>query len=152
MNKQHYIRLSGAERAELGALIRREGASTFAQTRARILLHADVAGIGPHRTDEEIAAAVAVTPRTVARVRSQFGREGLSATLQRRPRFDRRPRKLEGAKEVQLVALVCSDPPPGHARWSLRLLSSRLVELDVVDPISPETVRQTLKKTSSNRG
>jgi transposase len=148
MNKQHYVHLTAAERAELSRLLRREHESTFAQTHARILLHADVAPSGPHRSDVEIAAAVGVEVRTVARVRSQFAREGLAATLARRPRFDRRPRKLAGADEARLVAVACSEPPPGHARWSLRLLSARLVELDVVDHIAPETVRQTLKKTS----
>jgi transposase len=148
MSKQHVVRLAAAERAELGRLIRREGASTLAQIHARILLHADVSPAGPHLTDREIAAAVGVEVRTVARVRAQFAREGLAAALHRRSRFDRRPRKLDGAAEARLVALACSDPPAGHARWSLRLLSQRLVELEVVDAISPETVRQTLKKTS----
>jgi transposase len=152
MNKQHYVRLIPAERTELCQLIRREHESTFAQTRARVLLHADVGETGPHRTDVDIAAAVGVAPRTVARVRSQFRREGLAATLRRHPRADRRPRKLEGAPEAYLVALTCSDPPPGHARWTLRLLSKQLVTLEVVDGISPETVRQTLKKTCSSRG
>jgi hypothetical protein len=152
MNKQHYVRLTAAERGELRALIRREHASTFAQTRARILLHADVAVDSPHRTDVDIAAAVGVTPRTVARVRSQFGREGLAATLRRHPRFDRRPRKLAGEREVRLMQLASSTPPPGHARWTVRLLTERLVALEVVDHIAPETVRQALKKTSSSHG
>lgn len=152
MHKQHVVRLTTSERGELGTLIRREQASTFAQTRARILLHADCGRAGPRRTDVDIAAAVGVDPRTVARVRSQYAREGLAATLTRQPRFDRRPRKLEGANELRLVALICDGPPPGHARWTLRLLSKRLVELEVVDHISPETVRQTLKKTSLSRG
>jgi transposase len=152
MYKQHIVRLSAAERAELSRLIRREDASTFAQIHARILLLADVSPNGPRLTDREIAAAVGVEVRTVARVRAQFAREGLAATLHRRPRCDRRRRKLEGADEARLVALACSDPPVGHARWTLRLLSKRLVELHVVDGIAPETVRQTLKKTTSNRG
>jgi transposase len=116
-----------------------------------MLLLADSGLTGPRLTDREIAAAVGVEPRTVARVRTQFAREGLAATLTRRPRFDRRPRKLDGTKEAQLIALTRDDPPPGHARWSLRLLSQRLVELEVVDHIAPETVRQTLKKTCSSR-
>jgi transposase len=152
MYKQHYVRLTTAERTEVTALIRREGASTFGQTRARILLHADAGLAGPRLTDREIAAAVGVEPRTVARVRAQYAREGLTATLHRRPRFDRRPRKLDGAAGAHLVALACSEPPPGHARWTVRLLSSRLVELEVVDHVAPETVRKALKKTSSSRG
>jgi hypothetical protein len=152
MTTHHVVRLTPAERAEVGVLLRREGASTFAQRRARILLHADRGVTGPRLTDVEVAAAVAVEPRTVARVRAQFATEGLAATLGRRPRADRRPRKLEGADEARLVAVACSDPPAGRARWTLRLLAARLVELEVVDGISPETVRQTLKKTRSSRG
>ncbi len=148
MNKQHFVRLTSDERAELGGLIRREGGSTFAQCRARILLHADTGVSGPRLTDVEIAAAVGVEPRSVARVRAQYVAEGLAATLKRRPRADRRPRKLEGAAEAQLVAIACTKAPAGRDRWSLRLLAERLVELDVVDGISPETVRQALKKTS----
>jgi transposase len=152
MNKQHYVQLTAADRAELSRLIRREHASTFAQTHARILLLADNSQIGAHLTDREIAAAVGVDVRTVARVRSQFAREGREATLVRRPRYDRPRRKLDSAQEARLIALVCGDPPPGHARWSLRLLSQRLIALEIVDGISPETVRQTLKKTHSSRG
>jgi len=152
MSQQHVVRLSPAERAEVGGLIRRAGANAFGQRRARILLHADRGVHGPCLSDVEVAAAVEVEPRTVARVRDQYATEGLTATLARRPRRDRRPRKLDGPTEAQLVALACTDPPAGHARWSLRLLAGRLVELEVVDGISPETVRQALKKTNSSRG
>lgn len=152
MNKQHYVRLTPDQRTELGTLLRREHASTFAQTRARILLQADSGQAGPRLTDREIAAAVGVEVRTVARVRSQFAREGLAATLRRRLRADRRPRKLAGAPEARLMQLATSTPPPGHARWTVRLLAARLVELAVIDHVAPETVRQALKKTSSSRG
>jgi Homeodomain-like domain len=90
--------------------------------------------------------------RRSARVRSQFIREGLTATLQRHPRFDRRPRKLDGAAGAHLAFLACSDPPPGHARWTVRLLTERLIKLEVVDHLAPETVRQALKKTTLSRG
>lgn len=151
-SKQHVVRLSGDERLRLSGLIRRDGASAHEQRRARILLHADVGYTGSRLTDIEIAAAVGVEPRTVARVRSQYEREGLEGTLHRRPRGDRQPRKLEGEGEVRLIALVSSDPPPGQQRWTLRLLAKTLVVLEVVESISPETVRITLKKTSSNPG
>jgi hypothetical protein len=151
MNAQHVVALTPQQRAELGTLLRREDDS-FAQRRARILLHADTGVPGQRLTDVEIAAAVAVEPRTVARVRAQFAREGLAATLARRPRADRRPRRLDGAAEAQLLAVACTAAPGGRPRWTLRLLARRLVELEIVDGISPETVRQTLKKTTSNRG
>lgn len=152
MPQQHVVRLTPAERTDVGRVIRRTGSSALAQRRARILLHADIGAPGPRLTDREIAAAVAVEARTVARVRARFAADGLAATLAPRPRADRRPRKLDGAAEARLVALACTEPPPGHARWSLRLLASRLVELEVVEGIAPETVRQTLKKTNSSRG
>lgn len=152
MNKQHIVRLTAAQRAEIGTHIRRAGASTLTQRRARILLHADTGLTGRHLTDIDVAAAVGVTSRTVARVRSQMVTDGLTAALGRRTRSDRRPRKLAGETEARLVALACTEPPAGHARWTLRLLTARLVELELVDGVSPETVRQALKKTSSSHG
>jgi hypothetical protein len=99
-----------------------------------------------------VAAATQVDPRTVARVRAAFARDGLERALcGRRPVFPPR-RKLSDVQEAQVLVLAQSDPPPGHARWSLRLLANRLVELAVVDGICPETVRRTLKKTISSPG
>jgi hypothetical protein len=151
-HKQHLVRLTPAQRAELGQLISRTGASAHTQRRARILLLADAGVDGPHHTDAEVAAAVLVAPKTVARTRSDFVTRGLDAALARRPRSDRRPRKLEGAAEARLIALTCSEPPPGQARWTLRLLSSTLVALEIVDGVSPETVRTALKKTACGPG
>jgi transposase len=141
------VSVTPSEREFLGEVIRRNGASAHEQRRARILLHADISQNGPRLTDVEIAAAVHVEPRTVARVRSQFGREGFAASLRRRPRQDRRPRKLDGDRETRLIVLACSDPPAGYTRWTIRLLAQRLVDLEIVPSISPETVRTTLKKT-----
>ena len=148
MSKQHVVELTDAERAELAALLRRDDPPGFTLTRARILLHADVGGGRPYRTDLAVATATAVDPRTVARVRAQFAADGLAATLVRRPSARVPVRRLDGDGEARLVQLACSAPPAGHARWSLRLLAGRLVELEVVDGIAPETVRQALKKTS----
>ena len=146
--KQHVVRLTLPERQQLGQLLTRTGAGAHEQRRARILLHADAASDGPRLTDREIAAAVGVTPRSVARVRSQFVRYGLTTTLHRKPRADRRVPKLDGAGEARLTALACSEPPPGHARWTLRLLADQLVHLEVVESICRETVRTALKKTA----
>jgi transposase len=88
---------------------------------------------------------------TVARVRRRWAAHGLDEALHRRPTGPR-PRKLDGAQEAHLIAVACSAPPEGHARWTLRLLASRLVELEVVDGIAPNTVRTVLKKTRSSRG
>jgi hypothetical protein len=148
VSKQHTVRLADGERAELAALLRRDDPPGFTLTRARILLHADVGGGRPYQTDLAVATATAVDPRTVARVRAQFATEGLAATLVRRPSARIPRRRLDGAAEARVVRLACSAPPAGHPRWSLRLLAGRIVELEIVDGIAPETVRQTLKKTT----
>jgi hypothetical protein len=149
---QHVVRLTSAERADLRALLAAGAAPARTQTHARILLKADVGAAGPRWTDARIAEAVEVSARTVARVRARCARDGLPAALGRKPPERVYRRKLDDAQAARLVAIACTEPPPGRARWSLRLLSRRLVELAVVDGISPETVRATLKKTSSSRG
>lgn len=122
------------------------------QRRARILLKADVGPEGPGWTDQRIADSLEVGLRTVERTRQLLVEQGLEKTLERRRR-PRPPRELllDGAKEAKLVALACGNPPEGYARWSLRLLADRFVELGHVESISHETVRQALKKTPSNR-
>ncbi len=150
--KQHVVDLTESGRATCATIVRRGTAAAFVQRRARILLQADVARPGRRLTDAAVAAAVLVGPRTVARVRHQFATEGLDAALGRRPRRANTPRKLDSAAKARLVATACGDPPAGHATWTLRLLANRAVALHIVDAISHETVRSTLKKTSSNPG
>ena len=118
----------------------------------RILLKADQGPNGPAWVDDAIADAVEVSQSTVARVREEFVEQGLDAALQRRAPRRQYQRKLDGAQEAHLVALACSTPPTGQARWSLRLLADKLVELDIVADVSYQTVRRILKKTSSSRG
>ena len=150
--KQHVVRLTPAERAEVRALVVAGVAPARTQTHARILLKCDAGAAGPRWSDARVAEAVEVSARTVARVRARFAHEGMAAALGRK-RPDRvYRRKLDSAQEARLVAITCTEPPPGQARWSLRLLANRLVDLAVVDGISPETVRATLKKTPSSRG
>jgi Homeodomain-like domain len=96
--------------------------------------------------------AVEVNPATVARVRQQYVTAGLDAALHRKPPARQYHRRLDGAQEARLVALACSAAPAGHKRWTLRLLADRLVELQVVETVSYETVRQALKQTASSRG
>ena len=150
--KQHVIRLTPAERAEVRALIAAGRAPAHTQTHARILLKCDAGTGGPRWSDAHVAAAVEVSARTVARVRARFAADGLAAALRRKHPDRVYRRKLDDAQEARLVAVACTAPPPGQARWSLRLLANRLVELEVVEGISPETVRATLKKTPSSRG
>ena len=149
---KHRVVLAAADRKRLQLLLRRSSTTALQQRRARILLAVDSGGGRPAPTDAAVAAATQVDARTVARVRAEFTRYGLERALAgRRPVFPVR-RKLSDVQEAQVLVLAQSDPPPGHARWSLRLLSARLVELEVVDGICAETVRQTLKKTTCSPG
>lgn len=144
--------LTDEQRAELRSLVGAGVAPARMLTRARILLKADHGEGGPGWSDAAIAGALDVNLSTVLRVRRQFVTDGLAATLERK-RPDRvYERRLDGAAEARLVALVCSAPPEDQERWTLRLLADELVRLEVVDAVSHETVRQTLKKTTSSRG
>jgi hypothetical protein len=140
--------LTAEQRAELRGLIGSGTAPARLLTRARLLLKADQGEGGPGWADAAIAGALDVHPGTVQRVRRQFVTEGLAATLARK-RPDRvYVRALDGRQEAHLIAVACSTPPDGQARWSLRLLADELVRLEVVEAVSYETVRRTLKKTS----
>ena len=150
MKKKFPVILSETERDELKHLIAAGTAPARKLTHARILLKADQSPEGPGWVDEMVAEAVEVSQPTVSRVRKQYFEEGLEAALNRRPPNREYYRKLDGKQEAHLVALACSDPPEGQARWSLRLLADRMVELEVVDDLSYQTVRRTLKKTNSS--
>ena len=152
MTKKYRITLTEDERTMLTTLIRSGTAPARTLTHARILLKADQAAGGPAWTDEAIRDALDVGLSTIARVRERFVEQSLEAALHRRSTPRPRPRLLDGSQEARLVALTCSAPPSGQEHWSLRLLADKLVELEVVDTISHETVRQTLKKTNSSRG
>lgn len=148
--KKYRVTLTADERNHLTAWIAAGKAAAQKLAHARILLKADQAG-GPGWTDDRIAVEVSVA--TVERVRQRFVEEGLEAALTRKPQArPSRERTLDGRAEARLIALACSAPPDGRKRWTLRLLADRLVELEVVEAVCPETVRQTLKKTTSSRG
>ena len=152
MSKRYRVRLVDEERAYLESLLSAGKAAARTLTHARILLKADEGPAGPGWADEAIAEALEVDRSTVERVRQRCVEEGFDAALRPRPSRQVRLRKLDGAQEAQLVALACSPPPNGRNRWTLHLLADKLVELEVVDSISYESVRRTLKKTFSNRG
>ncbi len=152
MASPYRVFLTVEQRAEVRGLVGSGTAPARMLTRARILLKADHGEGGPGWADAAVAGALDVHPATVQRVRRQFVAEGLAATLERK-RPDRvYERALDGRQEAHLVALACAEAPEGRARWSLRLLADELVRLEVVDAISHETVRRTLKKTTSSRG
>jgi transposase len=114
---------------------------------ARILLKADEGPSGPAWNDDQIVEALEVSRSTVERVRTRCVEEGPDAALRPRPSGQVRLRKLDGAQEAHLIAVACSPAPQGRKRWTLRLLADKLVELDIVDAVSYETVRRTLKKS-----
>jgi transposase len=145
------VRLSEEQRQSLERLVHTGTQPAHATRRARILLKADADGPDAW-PDERIAEALDVNRMTVSRVRAQFACEGLDATLHVKRAKGRQYRKLDGAQEARLVALACSKPPEGQARWTMKLLADKLVELEVVASIDPSTVWRTLKKTTSSRG
>jgi transposase len=151
--KKYKVTLTADERNSLQDLIAAGKAAAQKLTHARILLKADAAPGAPAWIDSRIAEAVEVDVTTVERVRERFVEQGLDAALTRKQQSrPSRERKLDGQAEARLIALACSDPPQGRARWTLRLLADKLVELEIIDDISTETVRQVLKKTNSSRG
>jgi transposase len=152
MNTKYAVRLSESERAHLRTLLGQGTARARQLTRARILLKANQGDGGPGWTDAAIAGALDVHPATVSRVRREYVTVGLAATLERTPPDRVYPRKADGTLEAQLIAVACGTPPAGRARWTLRLLAHELVRLEVVDTISYETVRRTLKQTGLSRG
>ena len=146
MAKRYLVTLSEDEQAHLLALTKKGKIDARKLRRAHILLQAD-AGVA----DTAIATALPVGTATIERIRKRFVEEGLAAALNERPRAGGR-RKLEGKQEAFLVALACSTPPDERPRWTMPLRADKLVELKQVEAIADETVRRTLKKTSSSRG
>jgi len=152
MKKKYIVTLTVEERQILQEMLSRGKAAARKLMHARILLKADVSTGGPGWNDEAIAEALEIGRATVERVRKEFVEEGLEAALERRRPRRLYARKLDGDGEAHLIALACQEPPEGRSRWTLRLLADRLVELEYVDQISYQTVRRTLKKTSSSLG
>jgi len=142
--------LTSEQRAQLETGIKSGNAPARVQTRARILLLADRSN-GEWRTDEEIAAALLCSRTTVANIRHRFLQEGLAAALVEKPRPGRAP-KSSGDIEAQISVIACSDAPEGQARWTVRLLTSRVIELGLVDHIDHTTIWERLKKTRSSPG
>ena len=148
MKKKYLVTLTADEREQLNVMITAGTASAKKLAHARVLLKADQGENGPAWVDEVIAEAVEVSTDTVARVRQRFVEQGLEAALVRKKQ-DRpsRERVLDGSAEARLLAVACSDPPDGRAAWTLTMLADKLVELEVVERVSRESVRRVLKKT-----
>ena len=150
--KKYVVHLSAQERERLETMVRTGKTSAQLLTRARILLKADAAEAGDGWSDSAIAAALDTSVNNVARTRQQLVEEGFEATLKRKYNSNSaRPRIFDGETEAKLIALACSPAPEGFARWSLRLLEEKVVELNIVDKASDNTIGRTLKKTFSSR-
>jgi hypothetical protein len=150
--KKYVVRLSAGERAQLDELIRKGRRSAQLLTKARILLKADLSELGEGWSDSRIAAALDTSIATIERTRRQLVEEGFEAVLKRKYNPNSaRPRIFDGVAEAKLIALTLSPAPEGFARWSLRLLEEKVVELHIVERASDNTIGRTLKKTFSNR-
>jgi transposase-like protein len=149
MAKKYILKLTADERVDLERLVRRGHVAGWKVQRAQALLHCDQGPDGPAWTDERVAEAYGITARSLESWRKRAVEAGPMALLERKARTTPAAAlKLDGEKQARLTALACSKPPDGLARWSLRLLAERLVELEVVETVSHETVRRSLKKAN----
>ena len=149
--KKYVVKLSDEERARLNTLIHTGKHPAWQITKARILLKADASEAGDGWSDSQIAAALDTTVRTVGRTRQLLVEEGFEAVLTRKHSpASARQRIFDGAAEAKLIALACSKPPKGRVRWTLQLLETEVVELNIVDRASDNTIARVLKKTNSS--
>lgn len=145
MNKKYFVQLSGTQVAELKEVIKSTGKSKQLIRRANILLAANING--PNWTDEQISVAYHCSPRTVEKIRKRFVERGFENTLKHKVENTAgRPKKFSGRQEAAIIALRLGEPPEGYANWTLRLVAEKAVELEIVDSVSYEQVRRTLKK------
>ena len=151
-NVKYIVHLTAAERETREGLVNKGKVAAAKRKRAHILLKADANAEGPVWTDTQIAEALDVSVATIHRTRQASVAQGMEVALARQRPTGRHFRKLDGAQEAKLVALACSPPPSGQARWTLTLLADQMVVLEIVEAIGKETVRRTLKKTTSSRG
>jgi hypothetical protein len=150
--KKYVVELSSEEREHLEALISKGKTTAKAILKARILLKADQGPLGPSWPDDRIVEALDTNSSMVTRVRRQLVEEGLAAVLSRKQRANPPIAPIfDGEAQARLTALACSEPPAGHARWSIRLLADKVVELEIVERAHFNTVGRALKKTLSNR-
>jgi hypothetical protein len=152
MKQKYVVNLSETERSQLKELISSGEGSARQIRRAYILLKSDSSSGGPNWKYQAICDAYEVSSLTVYNVRKNYTEGGLERAILRKKPERVYERRLDGEGEAHLIALACSKPPKGYERWSLRLLKDRIIRLEIVENISHETIRQTLKKTSSNHG
>ena len=150
--KKYRVRLTTDEQQELKALVSRGHVAAYKQTHARIVLMSNESRSDGVMKDADIASALGVGQSTVERIRKRCVEEGIESALNRKKQLRRRQKILDGEGEARLIAMACGEPPDGRASWTLKLLTDQLVECEIVETISIETVRRVLKKTNSSRG
>lgn len=150
--KKYIVSLTPEESADLEKFTTTGKNSAYKINHARVLLLADTNREEGGWIDQAIASTLNISVSTIERVRQRFVEESLEKALNRQPQSQRKPRRLDGEQEAHLIAVTCSTPPSGCSRWTLRLLAEKLVELEEVESISHETVRQILKKTNLSLG
>jgi len=153
--KKHIVKLTPEERVALEKVSASNRHSVREKTSARLLLGSDTSlcrEAGGSKSDAELAAQFKVSALTVASVRQRAHQRGTLGAIKRQEQLQRKARKISGEQEAHLVALTCSAPPEGAARWTLRLVREKALEWEILEPVSQETIRTTLKKTISNRG
>jgi homeodomain-containing protein len=150
--KKHTIALTHEQRGQLEIVARSYRHSQRERNRAKVLLLTDANREGGSRNDAQIAAEVGCQPLTVSKIRERAALRGMVESLRHKEQIHRKPRRLDGAAEAQLVTLACSQAPDGRKRWTMQLLKERLIEMHVVERIDEATICRTLKKTRSSRG
>jgi len=147
--EKYIVKLTQEECETLLSMLNKGKASANKLMHARVLLEVDERNSAAiKKSDEKIANDLRISAKTVARIRQRFVEEGLEAALLRRPHANPKSRKINGEQEAHLIALCCSKPPEGRSRWTLKLLANRLVELELIDSVSPVTISRVLKKTN----
>jgi len=149
---RYKVTLTTEERSELEAILKKGKHTSQSFRNACILLNCDESETGKKSSNEDIAKILHVNVKSIERVKQRFVEEGFDACLDRKPYPEVKDIKTDGDFEAHLVALSCSEAPEGYARWSLRLLADKMVELKYVESISHETIRRTLKKTKLSHG
>jgi len=150
--KKYVIKLTDEERVKLQSILSNGKTAAKKHKIAKVLLLADVSEKGSANTDEEIRETVEISLRTIGHIRKQFVEDGFEAPFARKPYPRSADLIFDGEEEAKLIALCCGEPPVGYARWSLRLLAAKVVELSIVEKTSHETIRRTLKKTRLSLG
>jgi transposase len=146
--KKYIVDLTESERAELEQLTKKGKIAAYKMNHARILLLADINQEEGGWTDLKISEALNISQATIERVRQRFVESGIESALTRREQKNRRSKIIDGEKEAYLIAIACSETPMGQAKWTLQMLADKMVELEYVEKVSRETIRQTLKKTN----